>query len=119
MIVTHDERTAQPGSPPSKRRLNMQIGMIGLGRMGSNMVQRLLREGRQCVLYDRDSEAARALADAACGGRGCGAGAAGPPPLEAGDIVIDGGNSYYRDDIRRAAESRQHDEKQAGRRDGR
>ena len=39
----------------------MQIGMIGLGRMGSNMVQRLMRQGHQCVVYDRHTEAVKAL----------------------------------------------------------
>ena len=39
----------------------MQIGMIGLGRMGSNMVRRLMREGHQCVVYDRHTEAVKAL----------------------------------------------------------
>ena len=110
----------------------MQIGMIGLGRMGSNMVQRLVREGHQCVVFDHQVEAVQALQ---------GQGAVGTtsledlvasikkpravwlmvpatvvddvlatllPLLEAGDIVIDGGNSYYRDDIRRASELRQH-----------
>lgn len=106
----------------------MQIGMIGLGRMGSNMVRRLMRGGHQCVVYDRSAEAVNALRSE---------GAIGTvsledfvarmsklravwlmvpamvvdevltqlvPLLEAGDIVIDGGNSYYRDDIRRAGE---------------
>jgi 6-phosphogluconate dehydrogenase len=104
--------------------------MIGLGRMGSNMVRRLLRAGHQCVAYDLNAEAVKALA---------GEGATGAtsldeflkqlkppravwlmvpaavvdrtlqglvPRLEKGDIVIDGGNSYYIDDIRRAAELR-------------
>jgi len=109
----------------------MQIGMIGLGRMGSNMVRRLMREGHQCVVYDPDSEAVEALHSQGA------VGAASledfiarmtkpravwlmvpatvvdevlahlVPLFEAGDIVIDGGNSYYRDDIRRAAELQQ------------
>jgi 6-phosphogluconate dehydrogenase len=110
----------------------MQIGMIGLGRMGSNMVQRLMRDGHQCVVYDRHTEALRALQSHGAIGTGSLedfiARLTEPravwlmvpatvvdevlgqlvPLLEAGDIVIDGGNSYYRDDIRRAAESRQH-----------
>ncbi len=106
----------------------MQIGMIGLGRMGSNMVRRLMRQGHQCVVYNRHPEAVTALH--AQGAVGAGsledfvASLTKPRTiwlmvpatvvdevlvklvalLEAGDIVIDGGNSYYRDDIRRAAE---------------
>ena len=106
----------------------MQIGMIGLGRMGGNMVRRLMRGGHQCVVYDAFPEAVKALAAE---------GAAGAASLddfvrrlakprlcwmmvpaavvdqtiadvskrmEEGDILIDGGNSYYIDDIRRAKE---------------
>jgi 6-phosphogluconate dehydrogenase len=104
----------------------MQLGMIGLGRMGANMVRRLMRAGHQCVVYDVSAQAVRDLA---------GEGAVGAasldefvakltPPraawimvpaavvdrtlddlsgrLAAGDTIIDGGNSYYIDDIRRA-----------------
>ncbi len=112
--------------------MKMQIGMIGLGRMGSNMVQRLLGDGHPCVVYDRHSEAVKALQSQGAIGTGSLedfiAGLTRPrtvwlmvpaivvddvlaslvPLLEAGDIVIDGGNSYYRDDIRRAAEARRH-----------
>src|SRR5512139_152125 len=106
----------------------MQLGMIGLGRMGANMVRRLMRGGHECVVYDRYTEAVKQLE---------GEGAIGAysleefigklrspkavwlmvpaavvdaslnelkPLLQAGDIVIDGGNSYYIDDIRRADE---------------
>jgi 6-phosphogluconate dehydrogenase len=106
----------------------MQLGMIGLGRMGSNMVRRLMRGGHQCVVYDVYPDPVKALAKE---------GAVGAsslddfvkkltrpravwlmvpaavvdkslkdlePRLTEGDIVIDGGNSYYIDDIRRAAE---------------
>jgi 6-phosphogluconate dehydrogenase len=106
----------------------MQIGMIGLGRMGANMVRRLMRGGHQCVAFDRNAASVKEVA---------GEGATGAnsldefvkklskpraiwlmvpagvvddtlkelsPRLEAGDIVIDGGNSYYIDDIRRAKE---------------
>ena len=106
----------------------MQIGFVGLGRMGANMVRRLMRNGHQCVVFDVHAEAVQGLAKE---------GAIGatslddfvkkltkPRPvwlmvpagvvdssireftsrLEAGDILIDGGNSYYIDDIRRAAE---------------
>jgi 6-phosphogluconate dehydrogenase len=105
----------------------MQIGMVGLGRMGSNMVQRLLRNGHRCVVYDSHPEAVRQLAGE--GAVGCESlealveGLARPraiwlmvpaavvdtvldklvPLLDEDDIVIDGGNSAYQDDIRRAA----------------
>jgi 6-phosphogluconate dehydrogenase len=105
-----------------------QLGMVGLGRMGANIVRRLQRDGHQCVVFDRDPAAASALADD--GARPASsladlAKALTPPRavwvmvpagtitdqviddlagvLEAGDTIIDGGNSYYRDDIRRAA----------------
>jgi 6-phosphogluconate dehydrogenase len=106
----------------------MQLGMIGLGRMGANMVRRLQKNGHQCVVYDRSAESVKQLA---------GEGAAGSASLDdfvkklqkpravwlmvpagavdatlrelagklaSSDIVIDGGNSYYVDDIRRAKE---------------
>ena len=104
----------------------MQMGMIGLGRMGANMVRRLLRAGHECVVFDVSQDAARQLAKE---------GAVGANSLddyvaklknprvswimvpaavvedtlqqlmsrfERGDIIVDGGNSYYVDDIRRA-----------------
>ena len=106
----------------------MQLGMIGLGRMGSNMVRRLQKAGHACVVFDRSREAVAALADE--GARGAASLAeftaqlATPravwlmvpaavtdaaladllPHLAPGDVVIDGGNSYYKDDIRRARE---------------
>jgi 6-phosphogluconate dehydrogenase len=107
----------------------MQLGMVGLGRMGANIVRRLMRDGHECVVYDVNSEAVAALASE---------GATGAETLDdfvakldlpraawvmvpageitessvnelasrmdAGDAIIDGGNSYYRDDIRRSAE---------------
>src|SRR3984885_7265394 len=106
----------------------MQLGMIGLGRMGANMVRRLQKNGHQCVVYDRSAESVKQLS---------GEGATGSTSLDdfikklnkpravwlmvpagvvdatlheltskldVGDIVIDGGNSYYIDDIRRAKE---------------
>jgi 6-phosphogluconate dehydrogenase len=106
----------------------MQLGMIGLGRMGANMVRRLQKNGHQCVVFDRTPATVQQLA---------GEGATGStslddfvqklqkpraiwlmvpaavvdasikdllPKLESGDILIDGGNSYYVDDIRRAKE---------------
>jgi 6-phosphogluconate dehydrogenase len=106
----------------------MQLGMIGLGRMGANMVQRLLRAGHECVVYDRNAEAVQAVeAHGASGTTSLDgflasldtprtiwlmvpAAVAGQviddlaPRLEAGDILIDGGNSHYRDDITRAAQ---------------
>jgi 6-phosphogluconate dehydrogenase len=106
----------------------MQIGMIGLGRMGANMVRRLMSGGHRCVVYDRSPETAIALtaagASAASSLADFVAQLAPPrvawlmlpaavvdaalaelvPLLEAGDTVIDGGNSHYVDDIRRAAE---------------
>jgi 6-phosphogluconate dehydrogenase len=106
----------------------MQLGMIGLGRMGANIVRRLMRDGHECVVYDVNPDAVSTLA---------GEGATGADSLEdfasklekpraawvmvpageiteqtvrdlaavleEGDAIIDGGNSYYRDDIRRAA----------------
>jgi 6-phosphogluconate dehydrogenase len=105
----------------------MQIGMIGLGRMGASMTTRLLRGGHDCVVLDRHPEGVARLV--ALGATGTGSlpemaraltrpraiwlmvPAAGvdevltqlTPLLEPGDCVIDGGNSYYRDDLRRAA----------------
>jgi 6-phosphogluconate dehydrogenase len=105
----------------------MQIGMIGLGRMGSNMVRRLLQGGHQCVVYNRHAEAVETLRSEGAMGtvslQDFIARLTKPravwlmvpatvvdevlaqlvPLLEAGDIIIDGGNSYYRDDLRRAA----------------
>jgi 6-phosphogluconate dehydrogenase len=104
----------------------MQLAMIGLGRMGANMVRRLIKGGHQCVVFDMSPEAVADLA------RERAVGASSPadlvrklekpralwlmvpagvvdksiadlsPHLESGDILIDGGNSYYVDDIRRA-----------------
>jgi 6-phosphogluconate dehydrogenase len=104
----------------------MQLGMVGLGRMGSNLVRRLMRDGHRCVVYDVNADVVKQLE---------GEGATGTtsledlveklekprpvwlmlpaaivdstlqalvPLLEPGDAVIDGGNSYYRDDITRA-----------------
>jgi 6-phosphogluconate dehydrogenase len=104
----------------------MQIGMIGLGRMGGNMVRRLLRDGHACAVYHRSPEAIAPFVSAGAAGatdlRGLVRGLAAPraiwlmipaaavdavlselvPLLSPGDIVVDGGNSYYRDDIDRA-----------------
>jgi 6-phosphogluconate dehydrogenase len=104
----------------------MQLGMVGLGRMGANIVRRLMKAGHECVVYDRDQKVVRAMArEGATGARSLQdfarklttpraawamvpAGVTGAviddisAHLERGDIVIDGGNSYYRDDIARA-----------------
>ena len=106
----------------------MQIGMIGLGRMGANMARRLLRAGHQCVVFDMSSGAVEALTrEKAVGASSLqdlakklqkpravwlmvpaavvdGTIADLLPHLEKGDILVDGGNSYYVDDIRRAKE---------------
>jgi 6-phosphogluconate dehydrogenase len=106
----------------------MQLGMIGLGRMGANMVRRLRKAGHDCVVYDVHAEAVQALArEGATGAASLAAfvkALARPravwlmvpaavvdttlhdlvPLLEADDVVIDGGNSHYHDDIRRAGE---------------
>src|SRR5437867_2430735 len=107
----------------------MELGMVGLGRMGGNMARRLLRGGHRCVAYDRDAKKVAELAGA--GARGARsladlAQALAKPRavwimlpageiteqavldlskvLERGDTVIDGGNSFFRDDARRAKE---------------
>src|SRR5947208_975527 len=106
----------------------MQLGMVGLGRMGANMVRRLMKDGHECVVYDVNADAVKELA---------GEGATGTDSwddfvakldkprnawlmvpaafvdstakelsdrMDEGDTLIDGGNSYYHDDIRRAKE---------------
>ena len=108
----------------------MQIGMVGLGRMGANMVRRLVRHGHGCVVFDRSQDAVKRLA---------GEGVTGTTSLvqlvsqlaepravwvmlpsgeiteatitelggllAAGDTIVDGGNAFYKDDLRRAKES--------------
>ena len=111
-----------------KEKTTRQLGMIGLGRMGANMVRRLIRGGHQCVVYDRSQQTVKELMKE----QAVGAGAledlvkklAKPraiwlmvpaavvdqtiaelvPLLDQDDILIDGGNSYYVDDLRRAGE---------------
>ncbi len=105
----------------------MQLGMVGLGRMGGNMVERLMRGGHQCVVFDLNPANVKALA--AEGATGAASlpdfvgkltkpraawvmVPAGPPTektvmsladhMEAGDTIIDGGNSYFKDDVARA-----------------
>ena len=106
----------------------MQIGMVGLGRMGANMVRRLLRGGHDCVVFDMSAKAVDELVHEKATGAASLADlvkklrkpravwlmvpaavvdqsiASLVPLLEAGDTIIDGGNSYYIDDIRRAKE---------------
>jgi 6-phosphogluconate dehydrogenase len=106
----------------------MQLGMIGLGRMGSNMVRRLMKGGHQCVVFDRSAKAVQDLVQERATGSDSLASLVKSlvkpraiwlmvpaavvdqsiadllPHLEADDILIDGGNSYYIDDIRRAKE---------------
>ncbi len=109
----------------------MQLGMVGLGRMGANIVRRLMHDGHSCVVYDVNSKAVQALsADGAQGSDSLEdfVGKLSRPRaiwvmvpagditektiadvarhLDPGDIIIDGGNSYYRDDIRRAEDLR-------------
>ncbi|HEY2401018.1 MAG TPA: decarboxylating 6-phosphogluconate dehydrogenase [Steroidobacteraceae bacterium] len=106
----------------------MRIGMVGLGRMGANMVRRLIKGGHECVAYDNSADAVKAIA--AQGAKGAKTlaelvdGLSAPrvvwvmvpasvvdtviaqlrPLLKKGDVIIDGGNSNYHDDIRRADE---------------
>ncbi len=107
----------------------MQLGMIGLGRMGASLVRRLTKDGHQCVVYDVNLDAVKKLADSGIDAIEAAASLAElvaklaqpravwvmvpaavagdtienlASHLDAGDIIIDGGNSYYRDDISRA-----------------
>jgi len=105
----------------------MQIAMVGLGRMGGNMVRRLMRGGHQCVVFDRSADAVKQLAGEGASGAGSLGDlvkklsapravwvmvpAGGPTEdtvnelagaLEKGDTIIDGGNSYFKDDVRRS-----------------
>ncbi len=108
----------------------MRIGMVGLGRMGANMVRRLIKGGHECVAFDNSADAVKSIM--AQGARGASslaelvAGLTAPravwimvpagvvdsviaqlrPVLKKGDVIIDGGNSNYHDDIRRADELR-------------
>ena len=110
----------------------MRIGMVGLGRMGANMVRRLIKGGHECVAYDNSADAVKAIAAQGAKGAKTRAelveGLAAPrvvwvmvpagditnatiaavaEVLEPGDVVIDGGNTYYHDDIRHANELRE------------
>jgi 6-phosphogluconate dehydrogenase len=110
----------------------MKLAMIGLGRMGGNMVRRLLRAGHICVVHDVNPDAVRALEqESAEGAASLGALVSQLQPpraiwimvpaalvdstvaqlvplLQAGDVIIDGGNSYYHDDLRRSAALAEH-----------
>jgi 6-phosphogluconate dehydrogenase len=112
---------------------SMRIAMVGLGRMGANMVRRLLRDGHECVVHDISEEAVQRLVDE--GAQGAGSlqelvSALAPPRtvwlmlpasitgstvidlldlLDSGDAIVDGGNSSYRDDIDRAEVAAVHD----------
>jgi 6-phosphogluconate dehydrogenase len=110
----------------------MQLGMIGLGRMGANMVRRLMKAGHECVVFDVSRDSMKGLADEGAVGSESMEDFVGKlttprsvwlmvpaavvdgtldeliPLLDAGDAVIDGGNSYYRDDIRRSARLGEH-----------
>ncbi|WP_020559905.1 phosphogluconate dehydrogenase (NAD(+)-dependent, decarboxylating) [Thiofilum flexile] len=110
----------------------MNIGMIGLGRMGANMTRRLTRAGHTCVVYDRDAAAVAALVEEKALGadslRNLVEQLEAPralwlmlpvaitdrvleeltPLLSAGDVIIDGGNSHYHDDIHRAQNLQKH-----------
>lgn len=106
----------------------MQLGIIGLGRMGANMAERLLRGGHQVVAYDRDPAATKRVGEKGASGAASLAAVAGQlnapravwimvpsgdpvdqtiealnPHLSAGDVILDGGNSNYKDTMRRAA----------------
>ncbi|MGH7224387.1 MAG: NADP-dependent phosphogluconate dehydrogenase, partial [Gemmataceae bacterium] len=109
----------------------MQLGMVGLGRMGGNMVERLMRNGHQCVVFDLSPDNVRKYVDKKATGSSTLADfvkklskpraawvmvPAGVPTentiaelakhMESGDIVIDGGNTHFKDDVRRARELR-------------
>ena len=105
----------------------MDLGMIGLGRMGANLVRRLLRDGHRAVVYDVDPASVAALVSEGADGADSLADLAGKlsgpravwvmvpagitgqviddfaSHLDAGDIIIDGGNSFYQDDLARSA----------------
>jgi 6-phosphogluconate dehydrogenase len=119
---------SEAAAAASEEDLLVQLGMIGLGRMGANMVRRLLKGAHQCVVFDMSAKAVAELAKEKAVGTASLAEFARSlskpraiwlmvpagvvnntitdllPHLERGDILIDGGNSYYIDDIRRAKE---------------
>src|SRR6266481_6328539 len=121
-------RKSFPRNNRDTEEIDMQLGMIGLGRMGANMVRRLIKKGHNCVVFDRSPKAVDELVKEKATGAASLAELveklAKPraiwlmvpaavvdattadllPYLEPGDILIDGGNSYYVDDIRRGKE---------------
>src|SRR5262245_57394596 len=107
--------------------MSMQLGMIGLGRMGANMVRRLMRGGHECFVFDLNAESVRQMEGEGAGGAKSIEGLvekmqkpravwvmvpAGAPTektveelakfMSSGDVIIDGGNSHFKDDVRRA-----------------
>jgi 6-phosphogluconate dehydrogenase len=107
--------------------MSMQLGMIGLGRMGANMVRRLMRGGHECFVFDLNAESVRQMESEGAGGAKAiedlvgkmqkpravwvMVPAGGPTEktveelarfMSAGDVIIDGGNSHFKDDVRRA-----------------
>src|SRR6204780_3816486 len=116
-------------TPALLRSESMQLGMVGLGRMGANMTRRLMRDGHQLVVSDLSADAVKQLAGEGAGGSSSledlvakltppravwiMVPAGGPTEatvqklaqhMQAGDAIIDGGNSYFKDDVRRANE---------------
>ncbi len=124
--------TASAHTDPAAPAPRMQLGMVGLGRMGANIVRRLMRDGHTCVVFDVNPDTVRQLADEGAvpaftlqelaqkltgpraiwvmvpAGITAKVVADVAAVLQPGDVVIDGGNSYYRDDIARAAELAEH-----------
>jgi 6-phosphogluconate dehydrogenase len=124
MVAAHDDADDEEHG--------MQLGMVGLGRMGANMVRRLLRDGHELVVFDRDGDAVASLASEGAVAAESMADLAGKLDaprnvwvmvpaavtgavidelagvLSADDAIVDGGNSYYRDDVDRAAELGEH-----------
>src|SRR5690349_1739603 len=131
-----DHRHAGSGTVTAGRERKaaaMQLGMVGLGRMGANLVRRLMRDGHECVVFDVNPDAVKTLVDEGAKGASSmdefvrmldtprAAWVMVPAGditessvrelasrMDAGDVIIDGGNSSYRDDIRRAGELKPH-----------
>src|SRR5262245_5619983 len=128
LVSRRFSRFQRVAHPVSMEGPAMQLGMIGLGRMGANMVRRLIKAGHQCVVFDRSQQAVDELTREKAVGASSAADlvrrlekpravwmmvpaaivdrviADLAPHLEPGDLLIDGGNSYYIDDIRRGKE---------------
>src|SRR5262249_32354091 len=123
-------RAVKESARDTFKEIAMQLGMIGLGRMGANMVRRLMKAGHSCVVYDRSADSVKQLAGEGAAGSSSLAEFVGKltppravwlmvpaaavdatvndlaPKLQKDDTIIDGGNSYYIDDIRRQGELR-------------